>query len=119
MNLVLWMTKTARAVVGRSLGSAFTTAAADLVFTTADALAAGITQEQAELATSKGHWRRLRRGAYCLADAWDSSSPEMRHVCFSPKPSGEPDSDPAPMPSVTSQPQPPIDCPSRNPVSDA
>ena len=50
------------------------------VFTTADAVANGFTQEQIEGAVARDRWRRLRRGAFCVTDAWTAASPERRHV---------------------------------------
>ncbi len=50
------------------------------VFTTADAVALGLTQEQCEQRVRSRRWRRLRRGVFCLAGTWDGATPEARHL---------------------------------------
>ena len=51
-----------------------------LVFTHAQARRRGLTRHQIERRVTSGIWRRLRRGAYCLTDAWDAATPEERGV---------------------------------------
>jgi len=50
------------------------------VFTTADALRAGLTQRQLEWAVRRGWLCRLRRGVLCRAELWATARPEDRLV---------------------------------------
>lgn len=50
------------------------------VFCRDDALAAGLTPRQADLRVSRGRWRSLRRGAYCLPERWEAADARERHV---------------------------------------
>lgn len=50
-----------------------------LVFSRRDALDAGLTQHQIERRVARGVWRRLRRGHYCLAAAYEQAGARGRH----------------------------------------
>ena len=56
------------------------------VFTTADAVANGFTQEQIEGAVARDRWRRLRRGAFCMTDTWTGCLTGNGATSFSPRP---------------------------------
>jgi predicted transcriptional regulator of viral defense system len=51
-----------------------------LVFTHAQARRRGLSRHQIAQRVTSGLWRRLHRGAYCLASTWDAASPEGRGV---------------------------------------
>jgi len=50
-----------------------------LVFTRREALAAGLTRNQLERRVHRGTWRSLRRGIYCLAQAYDAADSRCQH----------------------------------------
>ena len=50
------------------------------VFTTAGALAQGLTGHMVDARVAGGRWRRLRRGVYCTASTWNAADARGRHV---------------------------------------
>jgi hypothetical protein len=50
------------------------------VFTAQQAVKAGLSVRQIEGRVRTGHWRRLRRAAFCQTTRWERSSPEQRHL---------------------------------------
>lgn len=49
------------------------------VFTTAQALRAGIAADEITMLVRRGQWTRLRRGSYVSADTWAGATSEQRH----------------------------------------
>lgn len=50
-----------------------------VVFTRVEALAAGWSRHEVQSRCSSGRWRRLARGVYCTAEAWDAAGPDDRY----------------------------------------
>ncbi|KAJ1684238.1 hypothetical protein LUZ63_020531 [Rhynchospora breviuscula] len=50
------------------------------VFTTRDALAAGLDDRDVTRAVRSGEWHRIRRGAFVAGPTWAAADPEARHL---------------------------------------
>lgn len=51
-----------------------------VVFTTAQALRAGMTRAQIEARVASGRWHRLRRGAFCTRARWQGADERGQHL---------------------------------------
>ncbi|MGN6330637.1 MAG: type IV toxin-antitoxin system AbiEi family antitoxin domain-containing protein [Motilibacteraceae bacterium] len=50
------------------------------VFLRREALASGITRQEADRLISTGEWQRVRHGSYCLRSAWERADGRQRHL---------------------------------------
>lgn len=51
-----------------------------LVFLRREALASGITKQEADRLIARGEWKKVRYGAYCLRPVWEQADARQRHL---------------------------------------